>query len=542
MSPPALTYLDVCAGISAATLAWKPLGWKCLGYAEKASYPSRVLAHHYPDTPNFGNILNYREWRLAARPDILAGGTPCQGFSLAGLLKGMADPRSQLALTFVEIAALHRPPWLVWENVSGVLSSNGGKDFAAILAAFTGRNIRVPAGGWQNSGVVEGIAAAYGIAWRVFDSQFFAVPQRRRRVFLVGHLGDWRRAAAVLLEREGMRGDSPPRRGSGEAVASTVTSRFGNGCRSAGSNGNIVPEIASTLDASYGRLQGCSGQDLNHGHSTLVGVAEPMTTQPYADGIAEDGKLVVFGGNNTAGPIEVAAALNCNRGCHSPGDFEAGNLLVFDPTQITHTENRSNPQPGDPCHTLAKSGHAPCIAFDCRQDPVSSTEFFGSLGASSPQAQAIAVNMRGREGGNMPELDKDGLASIRAASGGSTNSLVGYTVHGSDSAGAMATETELCSSIRTKPPGEVQNSSTTAVLHSNYRVRRLTPIECERLMGVPDNFTRIPRRNKKTGEPIPGKYYPDAPRYFVLGNSIVVPVLSWIGRRIELVHRLPSNP
>jgi DNA (cytosine-5)-methyltransferase 1 len=186
-----MRYLSVCSGIEAATVAWHPLGWRAAGFSEIEKFPSQVLAHHYPDVPNHGDMTNYKEWNLGAI-DLLVGGTPCQSFSVAGLRKGMADPRGNLALVYCGILDHFRPKWFVWENVPGVLSSGGGRDFGSFLGALA--------------------ELGYGFAYRVLDAQWFGVAQRRRRVFVVGCLGDWRSAAAVLFERESLRRDIAPSR------------------------------------------------------------------------------------------------------------------------------------------------------------------------------------------------------------------------------------------------------------------------------------------------------------------------------------------
>jgi DNA (cytosine-5)-methyltransferase 1 len=193
-------YLSVCAGIEAATCAWHPLGWQPVAFSEVDRFPSAVLAHHYPDTPNVGDMTKIATGETDVGPfDLLVGGTPCQSFSVAGLRKGLADPRGNLAIAYLEIARRYRPQWLVWENVPGVLSSNGGRDFGSIL------------GGMGELG--------YGFAYRVLDAQYFGVAQRRRRVFVVGCLGDWRRAAAVLFERHSLQGHPAPSREAGEGAA-----------------------------------------------------------------------------------------------------------------------------------------------------------------------------------------------------------------------------------------------------------------------------------------------------------------------------------
>ena len=197
-----MKYLSVCSGIEAVTVAWKPLGWQPVAFSEIEKFPSQVLAHHYPDVPNLGDMTKFQEWKHESI-DILVGGTPCQSFSVAGLRKGLADPRGNLMLTYLAIAERYRPQWMVWENVTGVLSSNEGRDFGTFLAALA--------------------ECGYGFAYRVLDAQYFGVAQRRRRVFVVGYLGDWRPAAAVLFERESLSGHPAPSREKGKNIAKCLT-------------------------------------------------------------------------------------------------------------------------------------------------------------------------------------------------------------------------------------------------------------------------------------------------------------------------------
>ncbi len=208
-----MRYGSVCSGIEAATVAWHPLGWQPAWFSEIEKFPSAVLAHHYPDVPNLGDMTRFEEWPDDAI-DLLVGGTPCQSFSVAGLRAGLADPRGNLMLTYLAIAARYRPRWVVWENVPGVLSSNKERDFGAFLR-----------------GLGE---CGYGFGYRVLDAQYcrasgieHAVPQRRRRVFVVGYLGNWRRAAAVLFDAASLRGDPPPRREAGASVAALTSSGVG---------------------------------------------------------------------------------------------------------------------------------------------------------------------------------------------------------------------------------------------------------------------------------------------------------------------------
>ena len=181
-----MKYGSICSGVEAASLAWEPLGWQPQWFAEIEKFPSAVLAHHWPTIPNLGDITDDHFTERTGAVDLLVGGTPCQSFSVAGLRGGLDDDRGNLALRFCQIVDQLTPTWVVWENVPGVLSSNGGKDFGSILGAL--------------------VECGYGFAYRILDAQYFGVAQRRRRVFVVGYFGDWRPPAAVLFERGGLLG------------------------------------------------------------------------------------------------------------------------------------------------------------------------------------------------------------------------------------------------------------------------------------------------------------------------------------------------
>ncbi len=225
-----MNYLSVCSGIEAATVAWHDLGWKALGYSEIEKFPSQVLAHHYPDVPNFGDMTKYKEWDFGAnRLDLLVGGTPCQSFSVAGLRKGLEDPRGNLALTYVGILDKFRPKWCIWENVPGVLSSSKGRDFGSFLGAL--------------------VELGYGFSYRVLDAKNFGVPQRRRRVFVVGHLGDWKPSAEVLFESESLQWNIGKSRQEREGTSTFIETSFAQYRQS---------EHAATTKASGGVLGGGS--------------------------------------------------------------------------------------------------------------------------------------------------------------------------------------------------------------------------------------------------------------------------------------------
>ena len=375
-----MKYGSVCSGVEAATAAWHPLGWKPQWFSEIEKFPSAVLAHHYPDVPNLGDMTQFKEWPIDRSIDLLVGGTPCQSFSVAGLRKGLDDPRGNLMLTYLAIAAQYQPKWLVWENVPGILSSQRGRDFGTFLGALG--------------------QLGYGFAYRVLDAQYFGVAQRRRRVFVVGYIGDWRRAAAVLFERESMSGHPPPIREAGQKVAPTVTQ-----------------------GAPFSR----TGNDRVE---TDAYVAKRLTTRTGA---------------------------------------------AYDPETetlpIAFSSNMSVP--------------------DCQTDGSTPTVKVGGHGGGNPPAVCWPAN----------------VASTLNAAFGSKQGLEDQHING----GAP-----LFVPSKLKPSA----------------VRRLTPTECERLQGFPDNFTQIPWRNKSAED------CPDGPRYKAMGNSMAVPVMRWIGERIEMVENL----
>lgn len=242
-----MKYLSVCSGIEAASVAWTPLGFTPVGFSEIEKFPSEVLKHHYPETTNYGDINEFRTWKLPAKPEIIVGGTPCQAFSIAGKRGGLDDPRGQIMLRYLELIEHHRPRWIVWENVPGVLSSNKGRDFGTLLTSL------------GNLG--------YGWAYRILDSQWIrtqqhpgAVPQRRRRVFVVGCLGDVQRPAKVLFESQSLCRNSTPVRTQRETIAGG-TKR---------SPKEWPANVASTLEAAFASKQGLEDQHINGGAKLFV--------------------------------------------------------------------------------------------------------------------------------------------------------------------------------------------------------------------------------------------------------------------------------
>lgn len=221
-----MKYGSVCSGIEAATVAWKSLKWEAQWFSEIEKFPCDLLAKRYPDVENLGDMtkLHTKELFNGQAIDLLVGGTPCQSFSIAGLRKGLADPRGNLSLAFLAVLERKRPRWVVWENVPGVLSSWTDEE-GSFERGISSHGEPIERG-WQTNDFDTFICGlkelGYGLAWRILDAQFIGVPQQRRRVFVIGYLGDWRPATAVLFECHSLSWDPPPNRKKGEGTSADV--------------------------------------------------------------------------------------------------------------------------------------------------------------------------------------------------------------------------------------------------------------------------------------------------------------------------------
>jgi DNA (cytosine-5)-methyltransferase 1 len=534
-----MRFVSLFSGIEAASLAWAPLGWECVAVAEVEPFPCEVLKVRHHAVPNLGDVryINEDVIRALGRIDVVIGGFPCQDVSIAGKRRGFknadgSSTRSGLfwdAMRLVHWSALHGGcRWVVLENVPGLFNSHEGRDFAGVVGALAGTRFSPPRGGWRNAGCAVGPAGM--VEWSVLDAQYWGLAQRRKRVFLVADLGDWSHRPPVLLERAGMLGNPPSREKAGQGVAggaeggtrgSGITGPLDNrenaggagwgtdwmidggltvadplkaddgftythegrnfrtrnvvsyalgshavaDSRPGSANGSdISEELAYTIQE--GRVQSVAmSLNAKGGAGRMDGESETFIVPPLrasdrtaaADGnwTEADGLVISqpqlwsimpqrAGTDYKARAVDVAQPLmgsgpvSGNQGgdviTHTlkADGFDAsedgtgrGVPLVFDPTQVTSVLNYSNPQPGDPCHPLAATAHAPTLA------------------------------------------------------GGSG-------------------------------------------------VRRLTVTECERLMGVPDGYTQVTFRGKPAA---------DGNRYKALGNSFAVPVVRWIGERIQLVSK-----
>ena len=519
-----MNYLSVCSGIEAATVGWHLLGWQAVAFSEIEPFPCAALAHHYPTVPNFGDMTKFKEWpdacvcrelghaeqgesgtcssmEIAGRRnananqnggkrinerrstgglcgtakgvcnecggtivDVLVGGTPCQSFSVAGLRKGLADPRGNLMLTYLAIAAKYRPRWLVWENVPGVLSSSGGNDFASLLR-----------------GLGE---CGYGFAYRILDAQHFGVPQRRRRVFVVGHFGSWQRAAAVLFERHSLQGHPAPSRAAGKGfthpVAPSLTSS-GRGVERSGDTRGQDPVVALCMST------GQAGAEIGIGIGTTLNCnheAPIVTHSLRGEGFdaSEDGT----GRGTPLVPVAIPMHDMVTRHAGTDGSGH----------QVGKGHGMGIGDNGDPMFTLGSDRHA--VAFVHQAGGTQTTLGYDQERGTAPtlskcQTPAVAWSIMPQNSGKDYKARKvDVLQPLMA--GGQT--------HGNQG-------------------GDI--------IQFAMQVRRLTPRECERLQGFPDNYTQVPYRNKPAA---------DGPRYKALGNSMAVPVMAWIGKRIQQVESI----
>ena len=428
-----LKYGSVCSGVEAATVAWHDLGFEPQWFSEVDAFPSAVLQHHYPNIPNHGDMTKFKEWNNDKTIDLLVGGTPCQSFSVAGLRKGLSDPRGNLMLTYLAMADRFKPKWLVWENVPGVLSSNGGRDFGTFIGALG--------------------KIGYGFSWRILDAQYFGVPQRRRRVFVVGCFGDWRSAASVLFEPESMSGNPAPSREERQKVAPTVT---------------VGPPFSRT------------------GNSRVE--ADALVTTAFAS------KQVSL---NTADEVALTLMASDYKEPQAVTYAMPGNWIGRKPenggNQVEPFVELSPCQTATDVHAVAYEHHA--------QD---------SRVKELPEVCSTVTAKYGTGGGNMPIVASSEKQQWPAEVASTLDAHYGDK---------MGYENQH---INSGAPLFVRGKATT--------VRRMTPRECERLQGFKDDYTQIPWRGK---EP---KDCPNGHRYKAMGNSMAVPVMRWIGERIQMVE------
>jgi DNA (cytosine-5)-methyltransferase 1 len=503
--------------------------------------------------------------------DLLAGGTPCQSFSVAGKRAGLDDPRGNLTIEFARLADRLRPLWLVWENVPGVLSIDDGRTFGAFLRML--------------------VDCGYGIAYRVLDAQYFGVPQRRRRVFVVGHLGDWRAAAAVLLERHSLSGYPPPRREARQATAGGVevgpaggrltdtAPTIDAGCKDGFVRNQLgvgvlrdwPKDVAPTLDAHYGDKRGFEDQHIRGGAGLFIPAVVHALS---ADGFdaSEDGT----GRGTPMVPVAICTAHTQSNGSGFSDDvahtLESGGAQAVAFAQNTRNEVRLYGGDGKTVGALAAQPGAKqqsYVAFSAKDYGADADDVAPTLrGMGHDRSHAngggqVAIAFAQNQEGDV--LSGDVMQSLGTNSNatGRNAPTIAFTLRGSDGTTSAASSTDVAGSLRTRAPGSIENSSTTAVLQEQsvawsgeltastnvagtlqrggeggrvdgvmtpqMAVRRLTPRECERLQGFPDDYTLVEYRGKPAA---------DGPRYKALGNSMAVPVMRWIGERIAAVDAI----
>lgn len=516
-----MRYGSICSGVEAATLAWRSLGWKAFFFAEVEPFPSAVLCYRFKATrplrpldpamadnekerktrelwrrqiaglPEDGTIPNYGDFTLIKKEDVnedidlLVGGTPCQDLSIAGKRLGFEGQRSVLALDFVRLCFELGVRWVVWENVPAALSSRHGEDFGRFVSLLCGWNIPVPESGWRKCGIVTPAPGGFGVAWRVLDSQFTrveqfprAIPQRRKRLFLIGYSGQWKYPAKVLFDGEMCGGDTPPRRTKRQSAPSdfeggSASTDWWDGSQKAGT-------LTRTSDQQFmpdkGRLQ-CvieqTGTDFlcyeNHAPDSRIKSVEVSQSI-----VARMGT----GGNNLPLLQEVERGLEMRP--------IASKDECFHVSFCDANGRRKNRPNGGLYVTEAKAGK--------------------TVTAGGPGAETVIVEPIALDGDKMKPGERSGGSGMGVSEEGVMYTQTAGDVHG----------------VAYTPSGKPT-------------VRKLLPLECERLMGFPDNHTRIPWNGKSEEE------CPDAPRYKACGNSMAVNCMMWLGERIQKVEKEISH-
>ena len=410
-----MKFLSLFSGIEAASVAWKDLGWQCVGVSEIEPFPCAVLKKHYPNVPNLGDITKITKEMLneLGPIDIVVGGSPCQSYSVAGNKKGLDDPRGQLMFDYIRVVRDTKPKWFIWENVPGVLSSNNGKDFGSLL--------------WEMEKL------GYDLAWRVLDSKDFGVPQKRRRVFLVGHLGKGASPRQVLFESEG----------SSRHIEKSHQSREDNSTEiedGVGTSSFRKSKRARNHDDYETWVEEDKTNTLNVFDSTNVRTTQCIVESQYYEHHPNDSR--------TKGPLDLANTVSARYGTgggNTPVVVET--MLDFNVASTLTARDWKGPS-------------ADWVNTTCQPKLVVETVL--------DKARTLCAR-DGKDGG----------------------------------------------------PGE---EGMYAIERSNkLRVRRLTPLECERLMGFPDGYTEIEWKGKSL------ENCPVSHRYKCLGNSMVTNVIKWLG-------------
>ena len=466
-----MRYISLFSGIEAATVGWHEMGWKPVVFADFDDFPSAVLKHHYPKVPNAGDVLKHDWKQYRGKADLIVGGSPCQSFSQAGKRLGMDDPRGNLALHYLRIVRDIQPKWFIYENVPGLLSSNEGHDFATFLG--------------------EMVKLGYGFAYRVLDAQYFGVPQRRRRVFVVGCAdGDWRSAAAVLFDEKSLCGDlassKPKRQGSSLFSQASVGSE-GGGLERTG-RGISDSKPAGALTAGMYHKGSINNQCLGtNAHLIMEKESDVVHCEKVGPTMTSSGPPYSRTGNERVEHEALVVQKNVKE-------------IGFSHTQGLDCQPSTKHFP-----TLRAEGNGAAVSIPIHDK---ATRFKGGGKGRNNDGAGNGLGV-GDETDPMYSLTTNDQHMVFQG---------GFDLYNQQLTGETNAplRTRGCSSAGM---GAIQN----------HIVRRLTPIECERLQGFPDNYTQIPWKGK------PAEECPSSHRYKALGNSMAVPVMKWIGMRIDML-------
>ena len=469
-------YVSIFSGVEAATLAWEPLGWEPVAFSEIEPFPCAVLAERWPDIPNLGDITKI-DWKeeIDGAIDLVVGGSPCQSFSVAGKREGLKGA-SGLMFEYIRCVQELRPRWFLWENVPGALTSEDGGAFGQLLSEMD--------------------ELGYSLAWRVLDAQFFGVAQRRRRLFLVGHLGA-ESPAEVLFEPDCLSGNPQSSREKRKELAR----RAGRSAACAGFKYSAAPrantigyaeEQSSTLTADW--------------HAPAVLPLPNTALSQYGTEIAgcltahmgKDDAPVVVGGSN----LQTYVCETAHSGSNGLGVGKADIFPTLDTSSgpaVWVRENTVRPP----------FGFAQNVRNEVRI--VGDGTLSGALAARPGMKQTTFVCT----GGTYPINEQVATRHKKLGRG----TALGIGADGDPAFALLANHPHMVAS-------EIADNSAGV---NPMLVRRLTPLECERLQGFPDGHTLIAWKGKLAEE------CPDGPRYKAIGNSMAVPVMRWIGRRIAAV-------
>ncbi|MDV8155626.1 DNA (cytosine-5-)-methyltransferase [Acinetobacter bereziniae] len=496
-----MKYGSVCSGIEAATVAWHELGWKPVWFAEIEKFPSQVLAHHYPDTLNLGDMTTIAEkvksFEVEA-PDILVGGTPCQAFSVAGLRNSLDDDRGQLSLEFVRLANEIdtarfvrglEPVIAVWENVPGVLNTKDNA-FGCLLAGLAGEGceLQPPGGRWKNAGCVFGPSRQ--VVWRVLDAQHFGLAQRRKRVFVIASART-EYITEILFERKGMFGDIEKSQSERESIANH-SGIHTNRTSETVSGKTIVPPLL----ASHGQKKWLGNQEAFCGDyyiKHVIGVGgcnsnSAITPEKSATILSNNDRGYVIHSYGIQGNI-IGRSLNSGGQGIGFKEEQAPTLTTADRHGVVCFQQNSRDEvrlisgQGKIAGALtASSGmKQKNYVIHGTQDPIFNYKTAHCLGRNNGQENVLCEQAYSMIADTTPKISKQINGTLRSSGGG----------------------------------GIVPSS----VIYQ-YIARYLTEIECERLQGFADNYTNIPRASATQ-------------RYKALGNSMAVTVMRWIGERIQ---------